>query len=187
MSTLTGSIAFGLSIAVGLVLITSGVAKVTNLPAFLDAVEQYELVGRRSARLLSSTLPIVELALGVAWLTGIWVPLVAAVTSVLLVTLTLAMLVNIRRGRKVACGCGGILGSQLIGTATVVRTLALLGVVGLAAVFGSALSTRLLTTIPLAELALTVATALSVLVAIALIEVLLTYRATYSKADWFRP
>lgn len=66
-------------------------------------------------------LPWGELMLAVALVLGVALPLAGAAVALLLLVFIGAVVVNLRRGRAIACNCHGIAGTKTIGWGTVAR------------------------------------------------------------------
>ena len=106
-----GSAGFGIlglagAMAVGLVFVLAGLAKLLHRELFVGVIANYRLLPAALVGPAALLLPPVELALGTALLlSGHW--LAALGSMVLLLVFAAAMAINIRRGRsQIDCGCG---------------------------------------------------------------------------------
>jgi len=97
-----------LRVALAAVLVWAAAHKLRDLPAFAVVVEAYQILPRGLGRWLAPALATVELTLAALLL---WPParvVASSATSVLFVTYSLAIRINLRRGRRdVDCGCFG--------------------------------------------------------------------------------
>lgn len=90
------------------IFVLGGVAKLGRRSEFADAVRNYRLLPRGASEFVSRTLPAAELLVGVLLLLGLEKVAVAAVSALCLVTFTVAITVNLLRGRRIDCGCFGL-------------------------------------------------------------------------------
>lgn len=94
------------------------------------------------------SLGLLELAVGLAVLTGAWLPQTGTVLLLLLIAFTLHLFYAWRRQVREDCGCGGVLGNARIGKALFARngvlTGAALGLLSLVAGGGAAAGLDLL-------------------------------------------
>jgi hypothetical protein len=107
--------------------------KMLDLRAFADAYAGYDLIAARW-RGWGYVYPFVELALGLAYLSGVW-PLVTNVFTALLMSVGfLGVLQTLRQGRKVRCACLGTGFNLPMSTVTLIEdgTMALMAVAMLA-------------------------------------------------------
>ena len=107
-------------LAVGLGLLASGAMKVGDR----RWPEQAHAFGTPSV--LVPVVPWVELALGALLLAGFGLPWTALAAVALLGMFTVAVAVNLARGRHPPCACFGSLSRRPLGPAVVVRNLILL-------------------------------------------------------------
>ena len=109
----------------------AGVAKFRmGYTEVLKSVVGYKLLPYSAARAWARLLPPIEVALGGALVIGLFIPIVAALATVLMLALTGAVAQAVIRDRRVACGCFRS-GGKLVSWPVVVRnsliTAALLG------------------------------------------------------------
>jgi hypothetical protein len=116
-----------LAAAVALVLLVAAMQKLRDLPAFAAAVEQYRLLPLPLVWPVTLSLPVAEAAAGVMLLfEGTRTP-GAALSFALVGFVTLAVSVNVARGRvDIDCGCGGIEGRQRLSWGLVARNAVLM-------------------------------------------------------------
>jgi Methylamine utilisation protein MauE len=94
---------------VGLVLIATGVGKLLDVPGFVGVLAAYDLLPTWANVALAHTLPFVELATGIALVTGRLVELAGWAAVGLHVMLLSAVFITLARGLEVAnCGCFGV-------------------------------------------------------------------------------
>lgn len=109
----------------GLVLAAAGVAKIANVADFREAVTNYRLLPQPLVRPVAAALPFVEMAAGGLLLVGAVPRIVAATAATLLTAFTLAVAVNLARGRVLDCGCFGAATPRRLSWWTVARNLVL--------------------------------------------------------------
>lgn len=96
-----------------LLFFTSGASKLANRDGFAQAIGRYELVPPRYIPALSNTVLGLEIALGISLAVGI-VPAIAGwCACVALLVFAAAVAINLRRGRRFDCGCGGALQREI--------------------------------------------------------------------------
>lgn len=103
LAQLVGSAQLGL----GLVFALSVVPKLRRPRSFARNVEEYRLLPRRASLAVAVPLIAVELALALALLAGTQTGPALLLVLALLAVFLAAVAVNLRRGRRVACGCFG--------------------------------------------------------------------------------
>src|SRR5919198_1431753 len=86
-----------------------------------QAVRNYRLVPERAGELIGRTLPAVEVAAGALLAVGLGVRPVAALLALFLVAFSVAVAVNLLRGRTIDCGCFGPVAERRITWLTVAR------------------------------------------------------------------
>jgi hypothetical protein len=119
-----------------LVLLGAGLAKVGDREQFTEVIRRYAIVPARYAATLAASLPWLEVALGLALAAGL-APVVSGYgAGALLLGFAVAVGVNLARGRRFDCGCGGSQSSQ-IGWPLLVRNLFLVAI-GVAVALGPA-------------------------------------------------
>lgn len=118
------------SVALGCLLIAAAWHKLASRQEFAAIVEDYHLAPAFLAPAIARILPPVEIILGLALIFGLAIPLVAPVTALMFGFYTLAITINLMRGRvHISCGCGlgaGAAGNQPLSWALVFRNLLLI-------------------------------------------------------------
>ncbi len=90
-----------------LLLLWASIHKFSDRLQFHGILAAYRLLPAALLPLFTVTIPIIELGLGLAWLTGMQGTVVALATAALLSAYTFAMGINIVRGNtEIDCGCG---------------------------------------------------------------------------------
>jgi hypothetical protein len=89
-------------------------------------VLDYQVVPDGVGRLVGRFLPWIEVILGCALLAGLGLPVTGGLTVLLLASFTIAVVINLRRGRRISCSCNGLATTTTIGTGTVARNGALM-------------------------------------------------------------
>jgi putative oxidoreductase len=131
-------------IAIGALLIHSGLAKLRQPVDFLGAVYSYELLGPSLGLWIAITLPWLELFTGLLLLTGVFAPSAFLVTTLLGVVFVVSQAYAVQRGLTIDCGCFGSSGGTptRVGWSTMTRAALLM----VCASAGLALSLRRQTT-----------------------------------------
>ena len=122
------------------VMLISGVAKVGRPTATRDAFLSMGVPRALRSETLVTSLPYVEIALGVLLLvTWSWpLAVVAAATTALFAAYWVLVLRVLRRGEEVDCGCFGALGDDRVSGTTLARNSVLVVLGALATAFGAA-------------------------------------------------
>jgi len=96
-----------LTIALALMLIGAAWHKLPSQQKFAAIVADYRLLPQSMVPLVSWLIPVTEILLGFAWLTGGATALVAPLTALMFLIYGLAIAINLLRGRlHISCGCG---------------------------------------------------------------------------------
>lgn len=114
-------------LAVGSLLLPSAVGKLKDLVHFTQGVRAYRLLPDRLVPVVSWGLPWLELVVALLLISGLYVSLAALSVSILISGFTVAVLVNLVRGRVIRCHCHGLAGNRLITRGTVARNVPLMG------------------------------------------------------------
>ena len=124
----------------GVVMLISGVAKVGKPTATREAFMSMGVPQALRSETLVTSLPYVEIALGVLLLaTWSWpLAVVAAATTALFATYWVLVLRVLLRGEEVDCGCFGALGDDRVSGTTLARNSVLVVLAALATAFGAA-------------------------------------------------
>jgi hypothetical protein len=134
------SVAFVLApLVCGVVLLVSGLAKLRDAPATEAAFAAMPVPEVLRSRAVIRALPVVELVLGALLvLTWGWVLAAVSVLAVaMFVVYWVLVLVVLRRGEPVDCGCFGSVGDDRVTGSTLARNTVLLVLAGVAVAFGS--------------------------------------------------
>lgn len=97
-----------ISIALGTMFVVAALHKLSQGAQFRVTLYEYQLLPDALVPVAARVIPLVELLLGVGWFLSFFQPsLTAAGSALLLAAYTVAIAVNIRRGRvHFDCGCG---------------------------------------------------------------------------------
>lgn len=114
-----------LRLVLGGLLVLAGVTKLADRPGFRQAVAEYELLPERLVRPFAAVLPWLEVTLGALLLLGLGTTAAAALAVPLLLSFALAIGINLARGRNFDCHCFGAVHADPIGSAALLRSLAL--------------------------------------------------------------
>lgn len=108
------------------VFVVAGLAKLRQPGRFSEAVRGYGFLPEVLVGPVATALPVTELALGAALAVGLGTPSAALLLAALVVGFSVAVSVNLLRGRSIDCGCSGLTGSQSITWGVVARNFALI-------------------------------------------------------------
>lgn len=97
----------GARILLGAVFLVAGLLKVPDPAAAVRAVRAYELLPEPLVAPVAFGLPIVEIAVGLALLAGVYVRTAAIAAAVLLAVFSAAVASAWARGLQIDCGCFG--------------------------------------------------------------------------------
>lgn len=123
-----------LCIAAGAIFISGAVAKWRERELFAQAMAGYDLIPSVAVPGASVLLMGCEFAIGGLLLLPWWRPWPQLAGVTLLAVVTLAVTINLLRGRTdISCGCGGASGDQKLSWALVARNLVFAGLLGVAA------------------------------------------------------
>jgi uncharacterized membrane protein YphA (DoxX/SURF4 family) len=112
---------FGLAV----LFLLSGLAKLPRRWEFTQAVRNYRLVPERAGEVIGRVLPALEVAAGALLVVGLGLRAVAALLALFLVAFSVAVAVNLLRGRTIDCGCFGPVAQKQITWWTVARNVVL--------------------------------------------------------------
>lgn len=125
------------AIALGFAVLFIGAAwhKLSGVDRFEAILSEYRLLPTFMNRTLAMLIPVIELLLGVGWISGLQPRTTAMVSAALLATYALAIGINLVRGRIfIDCGCGfGAAADteQPLSSGLVARNLLLIGLAGI--------------------------------------------------------
>ena len=112
---MSGTVADLLAWAMALLLLAGAAGKLWERGEFALAVEAYELVPERAVGAFALGFPLLELSAGLLLLPAATRPWGVGLALLVLTAASAAILINLRRGRRVLdCGCGGLSGRQPI-------------------------------------------------------------------------
>ena len=96
-----------ISLGFMLLFVLAAAHKLTGLATFQAVLTDYRLLPPTLVPLIALAVPVLELLLGVGWLISAYTPTVAYTSAGLLTAYTVAMGINLIRGRvHIGCGCG---------------------------------------------------------------------------------
>ncbi len=99
------SLYFWVRLIMGAIFITAAADKILNPAAFARVIFNYQLLPDSLINLSTILLPWLEFILGLALMTGLWLPGAVVLVNVLLLTFLGALVFNLRRGLNIHCGC----------------------------------------------------------------------------------
>ena len=104
-------------LVLGGVLVSAGVLKLMDLTGSVQSVVAYELVGYDLAQVIGTMLPVVEVAVGLLLLLGLFTRPAAIVAILLMVVFIAGIASAWARGLSIDCGCFGTGGKVAEGQA----------------------------------------------------------------------
>jgi hypothetical protein len=108
--------------------------KLSALSQFEAILRNYRLLPAFASPILTGLIPVIELMLGLGWISGLLPSITALASASLLATYALAMGVNLARGRVyIDCGCGFGVSTdeeQALSWSLVARNILLIGLAG---------------------------------------------------------
>lgn len=124
---LIGAAAITCRYAVAFILLTAALPKLLARDEFERAVADYALLPPRLVGPVAAWLPRLELTCALLLLLGIAVAPASALASALLAAFSVAVALNLARGRRIDCGCFSTVAPRRIGWALVAGDLLLAG------------------------------------------------------------
>jgi len=113
-------------IAIGLILVWAGLAKVGDPRSFAEQVHNFRMVPMALENLVAITLPWIELLAGLALLTRARARAGAVIASGLMVAFTLGVAIAFARGLDIECGCFGTSDASRVGAVKLFENLVML-------------------------------------------------------------
>ena len=121
-------------VGAGALLLSTGFLKLRHgLDRFTLAVLRYELLSPMAARAAGRAIPWAEIVLGLLLLVDLLARPAALAAAGLVSVFTIAVVLNLARGRRDSCGCGGPLETR-IGPRVLARNTLLIGALALLAI-----------------------------------------------------
>lgn len=116
---------YAIRFATGFLFIVAGVSKLSDRHGLETAIRNYRVLTPSLVRPVARFLPWAELFAGAALLLGIFLGVAVLLAAGALMAFSVAIAINLGRGRKVSCGCFGPGASEQISFFMLVRNLAL--------------------------------------------------------------
>jgi uncharacterized membrane protein YphA (DoxX/SURF4 family) len=125
--------------AVGSILVLGALTKSVNFRWFGEVLAKYDLTPRSLVRPMAAVVIVLEFAIGVMILAGIWLVWSSFGGAVLFLVFLIAVWINISRGKlDLPCGCNSLQKQKKIGGPILCRNVGLIGL----AVLGSGFEAR---------------------------------------------
>lgn len=126
-------LAFWVRACAGLLMIAAGIGKgVEPREHRAASVDAYRILPVAASRVLGIALPAIEIGTGAALILGFLMPAPAVFAALLLAAFGVAMIVNLRRGRRVPCSCFGATSESTISWSKAVTDLLAAGILVMA-------------------------------------------------------
>lgn len=91
----------------GGIFLKAGFSKIFSPSITAEHIRDYQLLSGSQERLATYILPLLEISAGLSYITGFLVKVGSIITALLLLTFSLAVIVNLRKGRRFNCHCFG--------------------------------------------------------------------------------
>ncbi|MGI9093271.1 MAG: MauE/DoxX family redox-associated membrane protein [Mycobacteriales bacterium] len=114
------------SAVIGLTFVYSAVGILANLRRFHETLLRYQILPRTVVAWVAPTVPAIEALLGSMLLAHIFARAAATSAAAVLCIFTAAAMINLLRGRHIACGCHSLVRKDAVTWRLVCRNLALL-------------------------------------------------------------
>ncbi|MFD2171482.1 MauE/DoxX family redox-associated membrane protein [Tumebacillus lipolyticus] len=100
-------------VILGVMFFSSGISKLKKMPEHFSILKDYRILPASLIKPFGWCEVIAEVAVGLLLLSGFYQSIAAWTTMSLLVVYTLAIAINLLRGRReISCGCGGVAGNH---------------------------------------------------------------------------
>jgi len=116
-----------LQLAIGAVLLFASLGKWRNPMSFVRGVDDYDLLPGWLARIFALVLVPLETCVAASHLTGWWISMAVPLGLIMFSSFTIAVAINLARGRSLPCYCFGNAGGETISVQALSRLLLLLG------------------------------------------------------------
>ncbi|MCA0987067.1 MauE/DoxX family redox-associated membrane protein [Guptibacillus algicola] len=121
-----------LRIGLALILLTSAYTKLKDMYGHEESIRNYEIIKPELVKAVGKLNVAAEFLIGSCILVGLFYQFSIFLSILLLGGYTLAIVINLKRGRTdLSCGCGGIVGENLLSWKLVFRNLAIMAVASL--------------------------------------------------------
>lgn len=104
-----------------IVLLAAAISKLSDRRRFAETIQEFRVLPASASSALALTLPWLEAALGTALAIGLWTRIAATTALVLIAAFSVAIAINLVRGRTAECNCFGPLYRGRIGGWSLVR------------------------------------------------------------------
>lgn len=98
---------YAMRIFEGLFFIIFGCFKLLNWRGFADAYQTYDLLAKRS-RLYAYAYPLIEVALGLSYLSGIYLEATSIATIIIMGVSAIGVFIALKNKEKIQCACLGV-------------------------------------------------------------------------------
>ena len=116
-------------ICMAIIFLSSSISKYNTLEKHIGIIENYKVLPPHWSRVLGKLDILVEFSIGTLLLLGLFQFLSGLIAGSLLLIYTVAIVINILRGRtEISCGCGGVLGNHNLSWKLVIRNIALVSI-----------------------------------------------------------
>lgn len=120
-----------LRVFLGTIFLSTGISKVRNMQEHILIVKEYRILPSSQIYIVARVEVLIELFTGMMLFLGLFQTIGAVLASLLLILYSLAITINLIRGRNgISCGCGGAVGSHQISWFLVLRNLTLMTLAG---------------------------------------------------------
>jgi Methylamine utilisation protein MauE len=131
---LTRDLAYSLQLSLGCVFLLAALPKLSRPGVFTRTIAEYRLVPRPIAGAVALVVIATECFLAFAFVTGWMTPAALLLAATTLLAFSAAVAINLRRGRRISCGCFGGESERISGRSLVRLSMLLAAVLLLAVV-----------------------------------------------------
>ncbi|USG67271.1 DoxX family membrane protein [Brevibacillus ruminantium] len=115
-----------LRVMLGTLFISAAVTKIGDLEKYTLIIKEYKILPEFTLYLFVRFKLVAEITTGVFILVGLYLPFMYLIACFLMLLYTLAITINLLRGRReISCGCGGMAGNHQLSWTLTIRNLAI--------------------------------------------------------------
>lgn len=126
---MNGEIELFIRICIAIIFISSSISKYINFEKHIGIIEDYKILPPNWSKSLGNLDFSIEFVIGILLLLGLFQFWSGVIGSGLLLIYTIAIVINILRGRtEISCGCGGVMGNHNLCWKLVIRNISLISI-----------------------------------------------------------
>lgn len=113
-----------LKLLIGFIFITSSFSKWRGFQEHIGVISDYRILPSKYSVIVARIDLILETLIACLLITGVWIDKVSIMAITLIGIYTLAIIINLFRGRyEISCGCGGVVGNHKLSWKLVIRNM----------------------------------------------------------------